>query len=331
MIFKDMPIRFTLLLAVINPAGWANVLGEVDRSEPAGVGIAPPAVAVEVREVAPAEPNQMDLLEDSRPLAVGDRLLYSVVEERSLPVALFVNALGEVDVPLIGRVSAKGQTCRTLAMEIQKRLEVDFFHRATVLLQNQFAENTRGKVNVAGAVQYQGAYPIPADQIFTVSAAILRAGGLLPGADATKVVLIRRSGEGDGQEVRLTIDVAKIFASGDFENDLPVQAEDLVVVPRNEQTGGQVYILGAVNNPGLFNVPGGGSLTVSKAILLAGGLNRFARSREVKLIRPDPAQPEHTITRTIDVAEILEKGNRAADVEVQPNDIIRVEERMFAF
>ena len=120
--------------------------------------------------------------------------------------------------------------------------------------------------------------------------------------------------------------------AGSFDQDLNVQDGDLIIVPRSAQAiGGTIYVVGGVNSPGIMVVPPDNSLTVSKAILQSGGFNRFARKNAVKLISSDTSLPEAARTQIINVEEILKRGLRDLDPIVQPNDIIRVEERIIAF
>ncbi len=276
-------------------------------------------------------PSMMGLLDDERALQVGDRLIYQIVEEREEAIVVFVNDRGEIDLPLIGRVPAVGKTCRTMAREIQALLLVDFFHQATVLLRYQYAANTRGRVNLAGAVVRQGPMPIPVDEVLTLSGAILRAGGLLPSADASKITLIRKNPAQEGGEKRQIVDLTRVFQEGRFELDVNVEPDDLIVVPQVEATGGQIYVLGAVRSPGLLSLPGNMQCTVSKAILLAGGFTQFAKTREVKLIRGDPSLSGGEKTQLVDVDAVMVRGDRSADPVVKPNDIIRVEEKLVSF
>lgn len=276
-------------------------------------------------------PTIMELLDDERALQVGDRLIYQVIEEREEAIVVFVNDRGEIDLPLIGRAVAAGKTCRTVAREIQALLLVDFFHQATVQLRYQYAANTRGRVSIAGAVVRQGPLPIPVDEVLTLSGAILRAGGLLPSADAGKITLIRKNPAQEGGESRQVVDLAKVFQEGRFELDVNVEPDDLIVVPQVEATGGQIYVLGAVRNPGLLSLPGNVQYTVSKAILLAGGFTQFAKTREVKLIRGDPTLASGDKTQLVDVDAVMVRGDRSADPVVKPNDIIRVEEKLVSF
>lgn len=76
----------------------------------------------------------MEVLDDKRPLRVADRLSMRVVEDRKPPVALIVTDSGEVEVPLIGRIPAKGKTCKQLAYSIKGPLEREYYYKATVIV-----------------------------------------------------------------------------------------------------------------------------------------------------------------------------------------------------
>ena len=77
---------------------------------------------------------------------------------------------------------------------------------------------------------------------------------------------------------------------------------------------GKVYVTSQVRNSGGYDVPAGETLTVSRAILNAGGFSDFSDKRNVRLIRKTNAGEE---TRTINVQEIWEKGKLAQDLAVQ--------------
>ncbi len=278
--------------------------------------------------------RQMDSLDNQRALAIGDRMTYQVIEEREPPIVVFINARGEVEIPLIGPVAASGKTLQSLAFDVKSLLEVDYFHQATVILRFLQPAASRGTVDIAGAVRAPRSYTLPSDQILTVSSAIALAGGMAPDSDGTQVTLVRRSSEDgeSGSESRQVIDVRGIMDSGDFDQDLPVQDGDLIIVPRlAAASGGTIYVVGGVNSPGILNVPPGNTLTVSKAILQSGGFSRFARKSSVKLISGDSSLPEDKRTQIVNVEDILQRGLRENDPIVQPNDIIRVEERIIAF
>ena len=87
---------------------------------------------------------------------------------------------------------------------------------------------------------------------------------------------------------------------------------------------GKVYVSGYVRNAGAYDIPAGEPMTVSRAILHAGGFIDFSNKRKVQLTRSTSTGKQ---SQTIDVQEILEKGAVEKDVAVQPGDSIFVPER----
>lgn len=274
--------------------------------------------------------NRMDLLDDRRTFEIGDRLAYQVLEEREPAVVLFVNDRGEVEVPLAGPVAAHGLTARRLAYRIKDLLEQTYFHRATVLVQHSHADNTRGRINLVGRVQRPGPQQIPADEVLTVSSAILRAGGFAPGADRAGVTIVRAA-DGEGGEERITVDLVDVLENGNLAADRVVRPEDVIVVPERADASGTYYVTGEVGSPGVFNIPPTGGMQLSEAILRAGGFAKFADRRRVQLIRGDTSLPEDERRLTVNVQAILEDGQRDLDVPVYANDIIRVRDRPFVW
>lgn len=277
------------------------------------------------------EISRMALLDDETLLKVGDRLTYIIVEDRQPVKILLVNDIGLIDPPYIGKVEAVGKTCKTLAYEIKEQLEVDFYYRATVLLEYHVAVNSRGRLTMLGEVRQQGPLLIPIDEIFTVSSAILRAGGFTLDADKNRVSLIRDDPASSDGQLKIEVDVGLMLETGNFSDDVTVQPDDIILVHRHEQAGGQFYIVGAINSPGLYPVPNEPDFTLSKAILMAGGFTTFANKKNVKLIRAETDLPEKERILKVNVADILEKGIRDFDPLVKTNDIVRVEERMVVF
>ncbi len=196
----------------------------------------------ETRRAAPvasdmvALSNSMEVINDERPLARGDELSFRVVEDDESAAALRVTDSGEVEVPYVGRVSAVGRTCRQLAQEIKSRLEKEYFYQATVMVGLNTAASAeknmfRGRVYVTGRVQSQGPIDIPSGETFTVSKAILRAGGFAEYADRRKVKLVRNAGpDGKGGEVTI-VDLIEVMEKGKAGQDPVVEPDDLVVVP----------------------------------------------------------------------------------------------------
>ena len=71
--------------------------------------------------------DSMDELNDHAKLSNGDTVSYRVVEEQQQPILLTVSDAGELTIPLVGIVSAKGKTCKEIAFDLKPRLENSTF------------------------------------------------------------------------------------------------------------------------------------------------------------------------------------------------------------
>ena len=174
--------------------------------------------------------KEMDFLDDQRKLGPGDRVTYRVIEDEDEPRSLTVTDSGDLEVPYHGLVHAAGKTSRQLAREIKTLLERQLYYQATVIIAVEVVNKTRvtGKVYVTGQVRNPGGYEIPAGENFTISKAILNAGGFSDFSDKKNVRLIRKTANGKETSA---INVLEIWEKGNLDKDLVVQPDDLIVVP----------------------------------------------------------------------------------------------------
>jgi len=174
--------------------------------------------------------KEMDSLDDRQKLGPGDRVTYRVIEDQDEPRPLTVTDSGDLDVPYYGLVHAAGKTSRQLAREIKTLLEGKLYYQATVILAVELVNKTRvnGKVYVTGQVRNPGGYEIPSGENFTISKAILNAGGFSDFSDKKNVRLIRKIASG---KQTLVVNVLEIWGKGNLDKDLAVQPDDLIVVP----------------------------------------------------------------------------------------------------
>ncbi len=275
------------------------------------------------------KPETMELLDDTKPIKLGDKLEYMVAEDRDPPIVLFVAEDGRVDVPLVGKVQAVHKTARTLAKELSANLEQEYYYQATVHIAEHRGARTRGEVFVMGQVLQQGMVPIPQNEVMTISRAILNAGGFGPRADTDRVTVIRRDLESPDDEKRIEVNVSDILEKGQLDKDLVLQPNDLVFVAPVGDTSGTFTITGAVRAPGSFAIAANQQLYLSQAILQAGGLNEWGDGTDVMLIRYDENNTRSE--QVINVEKILKKGIRDDDVLIQPGDQIIVDEKWIQF
>jgi polysaccharide export outer membrane protein len=172
--------------------------------------------------------NSMAVLDDKKRLGTDDFVSFRVVEDRdNESQRLRVNDNGELEVPYVGLVSAQGKTCRELAYNIKAALEKEYYYHATVILAvDRVSEKSRGKVYVYGAVKGQGPQEIPTDETYTVSKAVIRAGGFGDFADKRKVKITRKSGQD------LVVDLKRVIEQGRTEDDVVLQPDDQIYVPQ---------------------------------------------------------------------------------------------------
>jgi len=182
----------------------------------------PPATTTVMRT------NSMSVLDDRKKLGPNDYVSFRVVEDRDNDSQrLRVNDNGELEVPYIGPVPAEGKSCKQLAYDVKAVLEKEYYYHATVILAlDRVSEKSRGKVYVYGSVKVQGPQEIPADETYTVSKAIIRAGGFGDFGDKRRVKVTRKDGKS------FTVDLKNVIERGRTEEDLVVRPDDQIYVPQ---------------------------------------------------------------------------------------------------
>lgn len=193
---------------------------------PRAAAVEPPAPGTASSTVL--RTNSMAVLDDKKRLGTDDFVSFRVVEDRDgESQRLRINDNGELEVPYIGLVPAQGKTCRELAYNIKSALEKEYYYHATVIVAvDRVSEKSRGKIYVYGAVKGQGPQEIPADETYTISKAIIRAGGFGDFADKRKVKLTRKSGQD------LVVDLKRVIEQGHTEDDVVLQPDDQIYVPQ---------------------------------------------------------------------------------------------------
>jgi len=172
--------------------------------------------------------NSMAVLDDKKKLGPNDFVSFRVVEDRDDDSQrLRVNDNGELEVPYVGLVSAEGRTCKELAYTIKSLLEKEYYYHATVILAvDRVSEKSRGRIYVYGSVKVQGPQEIPPDESYTVSKAIIRAGGFGDFANKRKVKVTRKNGK------EFNIDLKRVIEEGHTEEDIVLVPDDQIYVPQ---------------------------------------------------------------------------------------------------
>jgi polysaccharide biosynthesis/export protein len=115
----------------------------------------------------------------------------------------------------------------------------------------------------------------------------------------------------------ITVNLAELLERGNTENNIQLQAGDVVTVPH----AGIVYALGAVQRPGGFvSANDRAQLSTLKVLALAGGLTRVAKKDRAVIIRKDSMGKQLAIP--VDLGKIVQR--KSEDVRMMPSDILYI-------
>lgn len=114
---------------------------------------------------------------------------------------------------------------------------------------------------------------------------------------------------------------------GELEKKYYYQATVIISV-KSMTSKGVIYVMGGVRSPGPMELPRDDVLTVSKAILRAGGFDDFADQKHVQVTRK--ASGTNAVF-TVNVSAVLDKSKIDQDRDTQPGDFIYVPEKTFRY
>ncbi|HWM45523.1 MAG TPA: polysaccharide biosynthesis/export family protein [Xanthobacteraceae bacterium] len=167
------------------------------------------------RPVAVAQTTYMGAAYPTTPQAVpegpytldsGDRLRVVVFGQEGLTTSYSIDASGNIQMPLIGTVPARGLTTQQLAGQIAARLKQGFIREPHVAVEVEVYR----PFFILGEVTYPGQYPYVANM--SVETAVAIAGGFSPRAKRNVVELSRPY---MGQIVKGTVPVHTKVRPGD--------------------------------------------------------------------------------------------------------------------
>jgi protein involved in polysaccharide export with SLBB domain len=191
-------------------------------------------------------------------------------------------------------------------------------------------------VYVYGAVKTPGVLELPPTGQVTVMQLISEMGGLTSWADPDRAYILRQRNEEDDSE-RIPVNLTELFSESARQIFVPLEPGDIFFVPGIDGNTQQVMttdeseiiVVGEVNSPGIILFAPGEQRTVMRAIFKAAGFTKFAKSKEVRLIRygKDGSRSE----QTINVSAVIDDGFLDQDVDLLPGDMLIVPQKMINF
>ncbi len=248
-----------------------------------------------------------------------------------------VNAVGDIILPLLGRMHVAGLSEEQLRALLLQRLGKYMYDPQVEVFVRSY--NSR-QVAISGEVHAPGMYTINKPNE-TIGDLLVRAGGTTDNA-GQRIILTPQPSKGRGTQAdaithtddtgeeagvepaSLTADDLRVSASyvidlskgrsGERYLNIPVRPGDTIYVPR----AGTATVIGWVYSPKTIDVTPG--LTVLSAVSQAGGTLFAADASHIKVLRQGAGH--ETKTLVVNLNDI--KAARAPDVPVRANDVIDV-------
>jgi protein involved in polysaccharide export with SLBB domain len=264
-------------------------------------------------------------------LNVQDQFVYQVPEDHNKPQMLFVDEQGEISqVPYLPDLHMKveGRTLYEVAQALKAKLEdpqMGYYKRATVLLAFYKGNGSRGHVDVIGEVVKQGSVDVPADNVLTLFQAISSAGGFKDSADKEHVQIIHHDPD-PSKVTKQEVNYQKILDEG-REPDILLQPGDFINVPsKSERPQEDIMVVGEVTSMAVLPPPSGTPLYLSQ-VMIKVGFTPWS-NHTVDLVRYVDGKKTETF---IDVDQVIVKGNKEKDVQLQAGDVVIVKRNWYSF
>jgi protein involved in polysaccharide export with SLBB domain len=165
------------------------------------------------------------------------------------------------------------------------------------------------QVSISGAVVRPGIYSVPRGN--GVVEAIGLAGGPTGTAALTKATLRRANG------AVVPVNLFAALRQGNEKQNLTLLEGDMLSIPESKD---RVSLLGAVKNPGRFNLEDGRTLRIADLIVRAGGPLQSAALQRATLRRANGQ------TVALNLHRLLVLGETSNNLELAANDVLTIPE-----
>lgn len=248
-------------------------------------------------------------------LGKDDLIGITVYDAPELTRTVRVDAEGNIRLPMVrqhiqaaGLLPAELETAIATAL-VNENVLVNPVVAVTV------AEYHSRPITIVGAVR--NPTTIQASGTVTLLDAITRAGGI-SGNAGSEIMVSHQSPNADGTSITLTdrIPVRALMESTDSPANMKLSGGEIIRVPE----AGQIYVVGNVKRPGVFQITNDSESSVMKAMALTGGLDSFS-SHTAYIYRIDG-----TSGRKNEIPVAIKKilARKSPDVPLYGNDMLYV-------
>lgn len=234
-----------------------------------------------------------------------------------------VSSAGELNLPMVGRIAAAGRTVEDVQREIADRLKEFVRDPQVTVFVSEFRSHP---ITVSGAVEHPGTQQLQGTT--TLYSALVQAGGV---KDAGPTVTLTRKlefGAIPHSESRNTEDGYSVLevptqdamrGFGDAA-DVVLRPYDVITVSQDKRQR-MVYITGEVVRPGAIELVTQDTVSLTKAVAMAGGLTHSA-SPSHAMVRHIGANGVETAMAFIDVKRIM--SGKVKDLLLSDGDIVAI-------
>jgi polysaccharide export outer membrane protein len=264
-----------------------------------------------------------DTIRPNYTLGPNDQILVRAPEAEEINEKPFrIDADGNINLPLVGRVHAAGMTQQELENDLVKRLREYIREPQVIVTVVQFRSEP---VFFVGAFRSPGIYPLQGRR--TLVEMLTAVGGLQPNA-ARQVKLTRRAEygaiplPGAVEDPEKKVSTVEISMGSLRENVNP--AEDILLQPYDVISVGRaelVYVNGEVGKIGGIELGERDSISIAQVLTMAGGFTKDAQRGKVRILRPI-LNTNRRASIEVDVKRVFE--GKDLDVPLLPNDILYV-------
>ena len=241
-----------------------------------------------------------------------------------------ISSSGELNLPLVGQIKAAGKTVEEMQREVASRLK-EYVRNPQVMV---FLSDVRSRpVTVSGAVERPGTQQLLGAT--TLYAALVQAGGTKdagPTVTLTRKLAFGRISDSrartseDGAYSVIDLPLQDVTRGFGEAADLAVFPYDVVTVSSQEKRTKMVYVSGEVGRPGAIELVSHDTVSLTKAIAMAGGLTHTSSPGKT-MIRHIGADGIETAMGFVNLKQIL--SGKAQDLLLSDGDIVTVPSNQF--
>ncbi len=244
-------------------------------------------------------------------LGPGDVITVDVFGVPELKTEVQVAQDGTIMLPFLSIVRVEGLNTAELQAKLESLLADSVLQDPHVMV--SIKEYRSQPVHVLGEISKPGTYQLT--HFMRLVDLLSLAGGFT--ATAGDACTISRQDEtGTSQQVEISL--IDLLENGNPELNVPVQAGDIIHVPKRVDR--IYYVIGDVGKPGAYPIPPKKDIRLSEALTTAGGFTKTSKLSDTRLVRALP-DGQRTVM-AINFDKIL-KGT-GDDFSLQENDMLYI-------